>query len=96
MSAVGTDREGPEGIGIMELAYGFVAQTLQTHDELVAGRLNERRRAAADRRADEGERAEQGHGRGHGNGFGQRFGHAFAEWRHGRAHDHIQGLPVAH
>ena len=27
----------------MELAYGFVAQTLQTHDELVAGRLNEHR-----------------------------------------------------
>ena len=50
MSAAGTDREGPEGIGIMELAYGFVAQTLQTHDELVAGRLNEHRRAAADRR----------------------------------------------
>jgi hypothetical protein len=31
----------------MELAYGFVAQTLQTHDELVAVGLNERRRGGA-------------------------------------------------
>ena len=34
----------------MNLAYGYVAQTLQMHDELEAGRVNERRRNAADRR----------------------------------------------
>ncbi|MDR6906441.1 hypothetical protein J2X63_002127 [Agromyces sp. 3263] len=72
----------------MELAYAYVAQTLQTHDELVAARVNQQRRIAAERRADDGERAEQRHGQG--------LGHRFAEWRRGRQHDRIQGLPIAH
>lgn len=42
----------------MNLAHGYIAQTLQTHDELVAARVNEQRRMAADRRALEGERAD--------------------------------------
>ena len=40
----------------MNLAAGYIAQTLQTHDELVAARVNEHRRNAADRRADRAER----------------------------------------
>ena len=42
----------------MNLAYGYIAQTLQTHDELTAARINEQRRIAADRRADQGERTD--------------------------------------
>lgn len=41
----------------MNLAAGYIAQTLQTHDELVAARVNEHRRIAADRRADRAEQA---------------------------------------
>ncbi|MEF3405472.1 hypothetical protein [Agromyces sp. CCNWLW203] len=73
----------------MNLAYGYVAQTLQMHDELDAGRLNERRRNAADRRALAGEHAERRHGR---TGLTGRF----AEWRQGRSRQRIHGLPVAH
>ena len=72
----------------MNLAHGYIAHTLQTHDELVAARVNEQRRIAAERRADEGERLLQRHGQG--------LGHRFAEWRHGREHRRIQGLPAAH
>jgi len=46
---------------IMNLAAGYIAQTLQTHDELVAARVNEHRRNAADRRADRAERAVRAH-----------------------------------
>ena len=70
----------------MNLAYGYVAQTLQMHDELDAGRVNERRRNAADRRALQGERSD---GR---RGLAGRF----AEWRQGRGRQRIHGLPVAH
>ncbi|KRC61024.1 hypothetical protein ASE14_08725 [Agromyces sp. Root81] len=70
----------------MNLAYGYVAQTLQMHDELEAGRVNERRRNAADRRSLEGERADGPQGL-----FGR-----FAEWRQGRSRQRIHGLPVAH
>ncbi|KQZ09249.1 hypothetical protein ASD23_13310 [Agromyces sp. Root1464] len=70
----------------MNLAYGYVAQTLQMHDELDAGRLNERRRNAADRRALAGERADGRHG----------LAGRFAEWRQGRSRQRIHGLPVAH
>ena len=35
----------------MNLAHGYVAQTLQTHDELIAARVNEQRRIVAERRA---------------------------------------------
>ena len=58
----GGRRSGPaplEGNGIMNLAYGYIAQTLQTSDELTAARINEQRRMAAERRADEGERSER-------------------------------------
>jgi len=40
----------------MNLAHGYLAQTLQTHDELLAARINEQRRVVADRRAEAGER----------------------------------------
>jgi len=43
----------------MNLAAGYIAQTLQTHDELDAARANEQRRMAADRRATAAERAER-------------------------------------
>jgi hypothetical protein len=72
----------------MNLAYGYVAQTLQTHDELVAARINEQRRIAAERRANAGERADAGRRPG--------LPHRFSEWRHGREVRRIQGLPVAH
>ena len=72
----------------MNLAHGYVAQTLQTHDELIAARVNEHRRIAAERRADEGERADDAHRQG--------LGHRFSEWRHGRPARRIEGLPVAH
>ena len=39
----------------MNLAYGYIAETLQTHDELTAARINEQRRVATERRADAGE-----------------------------------------
>ena len=72
----------------MNLAHGYVAQTLQTHDGLIAARVNEQRRIAAERRADEGERADDAHRQG--------LGHRFSEWRHGRPARRIEGLPVAH
>ena len=72
----------------MNLAYGYLAQTLQTHDEQVAARINEQRRMAAARRADEGERIDAGRRPG--------LTHRFSEWRHGRQVRRIQGLPVAH
>ncbi len=59
----------------MNLAHGYVAQTLQTHDELIAARVNEQRRIVAERRADERERADAGPRQG--------LGHRFSEWRHG-------------
>ena len=43
----------------MNLAAGYIAQTLQTHDEHIAARVNQQRRFAADRRADAAERAER-------------------------------------
>ena len=43
----------------MNLAAGYIAQTLQTHDEHIAARVNQQRRAVADRRADAAERAER-------------------------------------
>jgi hypothetical protein len=46
---------------IMNLAAGYIAQAMQTHDELVAARVNEHRRNAADRRADRAERAVRAH-----------------------------------
>ena len=72
----------------MNLAHGYISQTLQTHDELIAARVNEQRRIDAERRADEGERADGD--RRHG------LGHRFSEWRHGREIRRIHGLPVAH
>ncbi len=70
----------------MNLAHGYITQTLQTHDELVAARTIELRRAVAERRAEEGERADGRAG----------LMHRFSEWRHGREDRRIQGLPVAH
>ena len=72
----------------MNLAHGYVAQTLQTHDELIAARVNEQRRIVADRRADEGERADARPSTG--------LGHRFSEWWHGRPARRIEGLPIAH
>jgi hypothetical protein len=72
----------------MNLAYGYVAQTLQTHDEQVAARINEQRRMAAARRADEGERVDAGRR--------PSLPHRFSEWWHGREVRRIHGLPVAH
>ncbi|RZS64509.1 hypothetical protein EV187_2896 [Agromyces ramosus] len=72
----------------MNLAHGYVSQTLQTHDEQLAVRINEQRRIAAERRADKGERADAGRRPG--------LGHRFSEWRHARATRRIHGLPVAH
>jgi hypothetical protein len=43
----------------MNLAAGYIAHTLQTHDESIADRVNEQRRRAADRRADGAGRAER-------------------------------------
>ena len=43
----------------MNLSAGYIAQTLQTHDEHIAARVNQQRRAVADRRADAAERAER-------------------------------------
>ncbi|MGW9630256.1 hypothetical protein ACWGST_06095 [Agromyces sp. NPDC055520] len=70
----------------MNLAYGYVAQTLQKHDEFEAARVNERRRNAADRRAFEAERADGKRG----------LAGRFAEWRQGRSRQRVHGLPVAH
>ena len=72
----------------MNLAHGYVAQTLQTHDELIAARVNEQRRIVAERRADERERAAAGPRQG--------LGHRFSEWWHGRPARRIEGLPIAH
>ena len=41
----------------MNLAAGYIAQAMQTHDELVAARVNQHRRSAAERRADRDEQA---------------------------------------
>lgn len=41
----------------MNLATGFIAQTLQAHDELLAARINEQRRVSVERRDEEGGRA---------------------------------------
>jgi hypothetical protein len=79
----------------MELAYGYLALALQTHDELVASRMNERRRMAAERRAEAGGSADRTDGVS-ASWRGSGLGHRFAEWRRGREHDRIQGLPVAH
>jgi hypothetical protein len=46
----------PNGM-IMNLAAGYIAQAMQTHDELVAARVNQHRRSAAERRADRDEQA---------------------------------------
>ena len=43
----------------MNLAVGYIAQTLQTADEREAAVVNERRRRAHERRLEEGERAER-------------------------------------
>ncbi len=72
----------------MNLAHGYVSQTLQTHDEQLAIRINEQRRIAAERRAEQGERADAGR-RHH-------LGNRFSEWRQARAGRRIHGLPVAH
>ncbi|MFE6965523.1 hypothetical protein ACFVAJ_10430 [Agromyces sp. NPDC057679] len=48
----------------MNLAVGYIAQTLQTADEREAAVVNERRRRAHERRLDEGERAERAGRRG--------------------------------
>ncbi|GAA1789423.1 hypothetical protein [Agromyces lapidis] len=47
----------------MNLAVGYIAQTLQTADEREAAIVNERRRRAHERRLDEAERAERAAGR---------------------------------
>jgi hypothetical protein len=70
----------------MDLAHGYLSQTLQSHDEQLADRINEQRRIAAERRADDGERADAG----------RHFGNRFSAWRHARAGRRIHGLPVAH
>ncbi|WP_022888587.1 hypothetical protein [Agromyces italicus] len=43
----------------MNLAVGYIAQTLQTADEREAAIVNERRRRALERRLDEAERSER-------------------------------------
>ena len=75
-----------EGIEIMNLAYGYVAQTLQTHDELVAAGFNERRRIVAD---DSAARGEGVTGRA---GLVQRIG----ERMHRRSVSGIHGARAAH
>ena len=72
----------------MNLAHGLISQTLQTHDEQLAARINEQRRIAAERRADAGELADAAGREG--------LRHRFSEWRHARARRRIHGLPVAH
>jgi hypothetical protein len=81
----------------MNLAYGFVAQTLQTHDELVAVRFNEQRRITADRRAERAERAERTqrterttHAQNRPN-----LAHRLNDRLHGRAHD-LHGAGTVH
>jgi hypothetical protein len=71
----------------MDLAHGYLSQTLQSHDEQLAVRINEQRRIAAERRAEEGERADDGR---------HHFGNRFSEWRQARAGRRLHGLPVAH
>ena len=70
----------------MDLAVGYVALAMQTHDELVSDQANERRRIVAERRVEAGDRADHR----------SPTGHRFAEWRHGRRNERIHGLPVAH
>ncbi|MGI9822145.1 hypothetical protein [Agromyces sp. Marseille-Q5079] len=41
----------------MSLAYGYLAETMQSHDEREAARIHEQRLAVADRRAFDAERA---------------------------------------
>ncbi|MFF2494199.1 hypothetical protein [Agromyces sp. NPDC058064] len=47
----------------MNLAVGYIAQTLQTADEREAAIVNERRRRAQERRLDKAERTERAAGR---------------------------------
>ena len=80
-----TDPEVLEGIGIMNLAYGYVAQTLQTHDELVAAGTNERRRIATDSTVN-------GHAGGRRPSLGQRIGQRM----HRRSGSGLHGAHAAH
>ncbi|HZW42611.1 MAG TPA: hypothetical protein VFE99_09915 [Agromyces sp.] len=70
----------------MNLAYGFVAQTLQTHDELVATRINEQHRNAAAQRAERAERV----------GRRPTLAHRIGERLHGRDARDIRGARAAH
>ena len=97
----GGRRSGPaplEGNGIMNLAYGYIAQTLQTHDELTAARINEQRRIAADRRADEDERADGRHSalRGLGGQVHRRGVRGARGARSARGARNVHGLRTAH
>jgi hypothetical protein len=86
------ESSGPEvleGIGIMNLAYGFVAQTLQTHDELVATRINEQHRNAAAERAERADRGERA-------GRRPNLAHRLGERLHGRDARDIRGARTAH
>ncbi|WP_173923364.1 hypothetical protein [Agromyces sp. Marseille-P2726] len=73
----------------MNHAHGYIAQTLHTSDELTAARINEQRRMAAERRADEGERAERTHRR-------ETRLHRRAVPAQGRSARAARGLPAAH
>jgi hypothetical protein len=42
----------------MDLAYGFIAQTLKTNDDIIAARIEEWHRLTADPRAESGETVE--------------------------------------
>ena len=75
-----------EGIEIMNLAYGYVAQTLHTHDELVAAGFNERRRIAAEDSAARGERA----------GGRASLVQRISERMHRRSVAGMHGAPAAH
>ena len=81
-----------EGIEIMNLAYGYVAQTLQTHDELVATRINEQHRNAAAQRAERADRVEGGERAGRRASLAHRLG----ERLHGRDARDIRGARTAH
>jgi hypothetical protein len=74
-----------EGIEIMNLAYGYVAQTLQTHDELVAAGINEQRRIAAARA-----------GRGERSGGRPRLVQRLSERMHARGARGLHGARAAH
>ena len=70
----------------MNLAYAYVAQTLQTHDELVAAGTNERRRIATDSTVG------GGHAGGRGPSLAQRIGRRM----HRRSVSGIHGAHAAH